>query len=61
MLSKRARLARHRRIHAFTGLHGLIVRTADDRPLPLQVDGDYIGEAREAAFSVNPRAMLVVA
>jgi diacylglycerol kinase family enzyme len=29
--------------------------------LPIQVDGDYIGEAPEAAFAVKPRAMLVIA
>ena len=30
-------------------------------PLPLQVDGDYIGEVHEARFESCPRAMLVVA
>jgi diacylglycerol kinase family enzyme len=59
-LSKRARLARHRRVHAFSGLEGLRVASRDDRPLPLQVDGDYIGEVHEAAFEARPRAMLVV-
>jgi diacylglycerol kinase family enzyme len=37
------------------------VRSIDDRPLPLQVDGDYIGEAQEAVFRVVPRGILVVA
>src|SRR5437764_11192025 len=50
-LSRRARVARHRHIHPFTGLAELHVRSCDDRPLPLQVDGDYIGEAPEATFS----------
>ena len=39
----------------------LRVRSADGRPLPLQVDGDYLGESGEAVFVVEPRAMLVVA
>jgi len=60
-LSARARLARHRQIHPFTGVDGLTVRSVDDRPLPLQVDGDYIGEATEAAFDVIPGGLTVVA
>jgi diacylglycerol kinase family enzyme len=59
-LSKHARLARHRRVHAFAGLDGLHVRSLDERPLPLQVDGDYIGEAQEATISVRPRGITVV-
>jgi diacylglycerol kinase family enzyme len=59
-LSARARIARHRRVHAFTGVHGLSVRTADGRPLPLQVDGDYIGEAEEAEFAVHPNGIRIV-
>jgi diacylglycerol kinase family enzyme len=59
-LSKRARVARHRHIHPFTGLSEVVVRSCDERPLPLQVDGDYIGEAHEASFSVTPRGITVV-
>jgi diacylglycerol kinase family enzyme len=59
-LSRRVRLARHRRVHAFSELTGLTVRSLDDRALPLQVDGDYIGEVHEARFEARPRAMLVV-
>jgi diacylglycerol kinase family enzyme len=36
------------------------VRSCDERPLPLQVDGDYIGEAHEASFSLIPRGITVV-
>jgi diacylglycerol kinase family enzyme len=53
-------VARHRHIHPFTGLDELRVRSCDDRPLPLQVDGDYIGEAHEATFSVIPRGITVI-
>ncbi len=59
-LSKRARLVRHRRVHGFSGLRRLRITSADDRELPLQVDGDYIGEVHEAAFQVLPKGMLVV-
>jgi diacylglycerol kinase family enzyme len=60
-LSKRARVTRHRQIHPFSGLTELRVRSVDDRPLPLQVDGDYIGEATEASFGVLPGGITVVA
>jgi diacylglycerol kinase family enzyme len=38
----------------------LRVRSLDERPLPLQVDGDYIGSASSAIFAVRPRALVVV-
>ena len=60
-LSTRARLSKHRKVEAFTGLAGLQVRSLDERPLPLQVDGDYIGEVDEAVFSVTRRGIAVVA
>jgi diacylglycerol kinase family enzyme len=59
-LSKRARLAKHRRVHPFTGFSGLRVRSLDGRSLPLQVDGDFIGEVQEAVFSVTPGGIAVV-
>ena len=36
------------------------MRSADGRPLPLQVDGDYLGEVAEARYSIRPRALTVV-
>jgi diacylglycerol kinase family enzyme len=59
-LSTRARLADHRRVRGFTGLPSLHVRSLDGRPLPLQVDGDYIGEISEAEFSVERGGITVV-
>jgi diacylglycerol kinase family enzyme len=59
-LSKRARLARHRRVHPFASVRRIHVRSLDERPLPLQVDGDYIGEAREAEIVTKPGGILVV-
>jgi diacylglycerol kinase family enzyme len=60
-LSKRARLVRHRRVRAFSQLQRVRVSTLDERPLPLQVDGDYIGEVNEARFECLPHSILVVA
>ncbi len=60
-LSKRARVVRHRQVEPFGPVTRLELASLDDRPLPLQVDGDYIGEVREAIFGVTPRGIAVVA
>jgi diacylglycerol kinase family enzyme len=59
-LSRRWRLSRHRHVHPFSGATQFRVVTRDQRPLPLQVDGDYIGEAEEAVFGVRPNGIAVV-
>ncbi len=59
-LARNARLVRHRRVHGISGLSSLRIRTVDERPLPLQVDGDYIGEVEEAVFGIEPRGISVV-
>ncbi len=33
---------------------------AEEAPLPLQVDGDYVGEVEEARFEAHPRSLCVV-
>ncbi|WP_051324049.1 diacylglycerol/lipid kinase family protein [Candidatus Solirubrobacter pratensis] len=60
-LSGAARIAKHRGIAAFGGFAEAVVKSADARPLPLQVDGDYIGEELEARFAVAPGVLRVVA
>jgi len=57
----RLRTVEHRQIDGFRDVQQLVVRSADDRPLPLQVDGDFLGEVDEARYSVEPRALTVVA
>jgi diacylglycerol kinase family enzyme len=59
-LSNRASLTRHRKVRSFSGITELQVRSLDERPLPLQVDGDYIGEAAEAVFGLRPGGIAVV-
>jgi diacylglycerol kinase family enzyme len=58
--ARRAQLARHRHITPHSGLTELTVETADGKPLPLQVDGDYLGEVARAVYSIRPRALSVV-
>jgi diacylglycerol kinase family enzyme len=60
LLSSRARIGNHRRVHPFDGVHELRVRSADDRPVPVQVDGDYVGEHEEAVFSILPGGLRIV-
>jgi diacylglycerol kinase family enzyme len=59
-LSRRARMVRHRQISSFLTPGEVCVRSLDGAPVPVQVDGDYIGERPEARFGVEPRALTVV-
>jgi diacylglycerol kinase family enzyme len=59
-LSSKLKVSGHRHVHSFSGVHGLRARSLDERPLPLQVDGDYLGEVDEAVFGVIPRGIAVV-
>jgi diacylglycerol kinase family enzyme len=60
-LSPRASVVGNRQITNIQGLGELTVRSTDGRPLPLQVDGDFLGEVHEARYSIKPRALAVVA
>ena len=60
IFSQRARIVRHRAITGFGGLTELVVHSADDRELPIEVDGDYIGTVPEATFGLEPGALTVV-
>jgi diacylglycerol kinase family enzyme len=60
LLSRHARIGGHRRVHALDGLRELRVRSADERPVPVQVDGDYVGEYDEAVFGVLPGGLRVL-
>jgi diacylglycerol kinase family enzyme len=59
--------ARHRRIEHFDGVtEATVTSTSSDRegalrPFPIQVDGDYIGEATALELSIAPGALTVVA
>jgi diacylglycerol kinase family enzyme len=61
LLSHRLRVTRHRRVEGWGGLREARIVSADGRPVPLQVDGDWIGDVTEARFGVTPRALKVVA
>jgi diacylglycerol kinase family enzyme len=58
--SRRARVARHRQVTGLQDISALTVRSADSRPLPLQVDGDFLGDVDEASYSILPDALYVI-
>jgi diacylglycerol kinase family enzyme len=60
-ISPRARVVRHRQVTGFSDATELTVRSADGRPLPLQADGDYLGDVDEARYGILPGALNVVA
>jgi len=60
-LAKRARIVKHRQVTSFLTPGEVRVTSSDGAPVPVQVDGDFIGEMEEARFAVAPRALTVVA
>ncbi len=60
-LSRHARIADHRRVRPFSRAPALVVRSADGRGVPVQVDGDHLGEETEARFAVAAGVLRVVA
>jgi hypothetical protein len=62
VLSTRAgTVLRHRQVEGLGELQELRVDAVDDRPFPLQVDGDYIGEFDSVRYGVVPGGLCVVA
>jgi diacylglycerol kinase family enzyme len=61
LLSARARsVMRHRQIEPLLELQHARIEAIDDRPFPVQVDGDYIGEFSEIELGVQPGGLLAV-
>jgi diacylglycerol kinase family enzyme len=60
LFSRRLRVADHRRVFAWSGHSEARCVSADGRPVPLQVDGDYIGDTVEARYEALPGALTVV-
>ena len=51
----------HRRVTGFSGVSDVRVRSLDGRLVPLEVDGDYIGDVTEADFGITPGGLSVIA
>jgi diacylglycerol kinase family enzyme len=62
VLSTRARtVLSHRQVEGLGELRELQVDAVDDRPFPVQVDGDFIGEFESVRYGVVPGGLLAVA
>jgi diacylglycerol kinase family enzyme len=60
LFSKRHRLVDHRQITGFSDVGGAVARSVDGKEVPLQLDGDWVGDFREVEFTVHPGALSVV-
>jgi diacylglycerol kinase family enzyme len=61
LFAQRLRIAGHRRVLGFSGRRRIVCTSADGRPIPLQVDGDHIGDVLEARYEIVPGGLWVVA
>jgi diacylglycerol kinase family enzyme len=61
LFSGRARtVIRHRQVEGLSGVREARVEALGDRPFPVQVDGDYIGEFDTVEYGAVPRGLLAV-
>ena len=60
LFAHRLRVSKHRQVAAFDGVDAVTCASADGRPIPLQVDGDYIGDTVHARYEVLPGGLTVV-
>jgi diacylglycerol kinase family enzyme len=58
---KAANVMRSRQVEPLPELTVATVEALDDRPFPVQVDGDYIGDFSEVEFGVSPGGLMAVA
>jgi diacylglycerol kinase family enzyme len=59
-LFTRLRIVDHRKIDGFRDATELRMVSTDGRPVPLEVDGDWIGDVTEAVYTVRPGALTVI-
>jgi diacylglycerol kinase family enzyme len=61
LLSGRAKaVLRHRQVEGLGELSALRIEATDDRPFPVQVDGDYIGAYGAVELGIRPAALTAV-
>ena len=56
-----ARVLGHRRVRGFAGVAGADVRSIDGQALPVEVDGEYVGELDAVRYGTAPRKLAVAA
>jgi diacylglycerol kinase family enzyme len=61
LLSGRPRtVQRHRQVEGLPGLTRARIEAIDERPFPVQVDGDFLGEFHEVELSAAPGRLMAV-
>lgn len=60
LLSPRLELEANPSVSVFRTTGTVTVRSRDERPLPLEVDGDFIGARHEVRLGVAPRALRIL-
>ena len=60
LFSKKHKLVDHRQITGFSDVGGVRARSVDGKEIPLQLDGDWVGDFTEVEFSVRPGGLTVV-
>jgi diacylglycerol kinase family enzyme len=60
VFSPRSHLVRHRRMTGLRELAEVRVRSLDERPIALQVDGDHVDDVLEAHYTLRLRHLTVV-
>src|SRR3954463_5706440 len=60
VFSRRARVSDHRRVSGLQDLAEVTVRSSDERPIALQVDGDHVDDVLEARYTLRPEHLTVV-
>ncbi|HYP47648.1 MAG TPA: diacylglycerol kinase family protein [Thermoleophilaceae bacterium] len=58
---RHGRVLRHRQVESLPALDTLRVEATDERPFPVQVDGDYIGQFESVEYGAAPGALVAVA
>jgi diacylglycerol kinase family enzyme len=53
-------VSKHSQVEPLQGLHSLRIVSANDRPFPMQLDGDHFGDFMEMDLGVRPLALPVV-
>jgi diacylglycerol kinase family enzyme len=51
----------HSRVTGFADRSDVRIRSLDGRPVPLEVDGDWLGDVTEADFGITPGGLAVIA
>jgi diacylglycerol kinase family enzyme len=60
LFSRRHRVVDHRQISGFSDVGGLRASSVGGGELPLQLDGDWVGDFASVEFAVRPQALSVV-